>query len=130
MEKQEELFAEFRQTMAILEEAIEGTPEHTQFIVQLQNIKTKFFELITQTWRSLMDTELSIFERVEEANTKFGHTIMDMLNEFIEAVQSLFVFIRDAEVNFSVSIMEAVSQYITNKAAANEEVPEELQQVI
>lgn len=78
-----------------------------------------------------MEIEISIFERVEEANIQFGHTINSMLNEFIELAQTFFVQIREAELNFSDSIFGAVSMYITDKAAANDiiNVPIELHDV-
>lgn len=78
-----------------------------------------------------MEIEISIFERVEEANIQFGHTINSMLNEFIELAQTFFVQIREAELNFSDIIFGAVSMYITDKAAANDiiNVPIELHDV-
>lgn len=96
-----------------------------------ETLKREFERLIEETSQILMEIEISIFERVDEANTQFGHTINSMLNEFIESAQTLFVRIRDAELNFSKSILWAVSQYITDKAAANDEenVPMKLREV-
>lgn len=116
--------------MAIFEQ--KNNAEEKQIASELfDQLKRKFDQLVDETWQILMEIEISIFERVEEANIQFGHTINSMLNEFIELARTLFVQIREAELNFSDSILGAVSMYITDKAAANEKinVPVELHDV-
>lgn len=91
-----------------------------------------FNTISDETWQTVMEMEIQLFENIEEANTQFGLVIMEMLNEFIEQSQSMFVQMRDAEGNFSDSVYETVSRFITQKAAASEveAIPEALREVL
>lgn len=133
--QREEMFAATKAIYRIFEE--ETAPLHEAELEHLEAELLKgredfYVYMIDKTWHKAMETELQLFECIEDANTQFGHAIMEMLNEFIEQAQGLFVQMRDAEGNFSDAIYEMVSRFIQEQAAVGNRyaIPDELQEVL
>lgn len=99
--------------------------------IRVDQVRADFFEMVDETWHSIMDMEIQLFENIEDANAQFGLRITELLNEFIEQSQTMFVQMRDAEGVFSDAMFEIVSKFITQKAAHNdiEAIPEDLRDV-
>lgn len=129
VEKESEIFKETKIIYKDRENVEDA--DYDLLVDKLEMMKKTFYNMIGQTWHTVMESEIQLFENIEEANTQFGHIVQEMLNGFIEQAQTLFVQIRHAEGNFSDSIFEIVSRFITNKAAAGdiEAIPAELHEV-
>lgn len=99
---------------------------------KLQDNDAEFNKLIEMSWKILMEIEINLFERIQEAIKTFGHNITDMVNEFIEQAQAFFVQIREAENNFCDGIQEATNRYIIHKTTFQLEhtVPLELKECL
>lgn len=80
---------------------------------ELVNISTSFNDQLEKLKKTLMEIEIQLYERIEEANGNFEHIIQDLGNEFIELVQSQFVLLRNEETNFNESLSEAVHRQAT-----------------
>lgn len=80
---------------------------------EISNMLTSFNDQLEKLKKTLMEIEIQLYERVEEANGNFEHIIQDFVNEFIELVQSQFVLLRDEETNFNESLSEAVHRQAT-----------------
>lgn len=94
-------------------------------------IDQQFISIVDGIWYSLMEIEISLHERIEEANSSFGDTIQDMVNDFIENAQSLFAQVRDAGIEYFDGLQEIVLNFLTIKSASNdvEGVPQKLREV-
>lgn len=131
LEKKSEIFAETRKLFAQFPvNNQEDLPP--EFVEKQQDLNLTFIELLDGTWKTLMEIELNLFERVEEANIAFGHTISDMMRRFVEAAQGCFVQLRDASLTFCDGMQEMVTRYISNKMILHQEesVPQELAECI
>lgn len=138
MEHCDQVFESARKYWKIIETEIAqavGEPtseDYATAMAEMESLAEDFNGMIDDTWQVLMESELTLFESVEEANSQFGHTITDLLNEFIEQAQNYFVQLRDAECNYSDSLGDLVNRYISNKVAEGDSafVPEALKDVI
>lgn len=93
------------------------------------DISREFNEIVDKTWTCLMESEIQLFERIEEANANFGVVLQEMMNEFVEKAQSFFVQLRDSEYSFCDGIQEAVTRFISMRMVlktSESNVPEEL----
>lgn len=84
--------------------------------------------MLDEAWYALMDLEMTLHERIDEANASFAHTIQDMLFEFVENAQLYFVEITEAEGEFSNRLHELISACL-NRESASEELHLELRKV-
>lgn len=99
----------------------------------IANMLTSFNDQLEKLKKILMEIEIQLYERIEEANGNFEHIIQDFVNEFIELVQSQFVLLRDEETNFNESLLEAVHRQATTLLAMapdGSELPEPLHDYI
>lgn len=127
------------------------TQEYNKNFQIYEEILNEFDILIDDTWKSLMQKEIQLFEAIEvgvnwfyffcgsdlndkfyqDANASFEHNMQDMINEFIEAAQTQFVLMRDHQTLFTESLTEAAQFFISLRAASGEtaDVPPELRDV-
>lgn len=108
----------FQVTKSKMEDALDenGMPIVENFEKQekeISNVVKSFNDQLEKLKKTLMEIEIQLYERIEEANGNFEHIIQDFVNEFIELVQSQFVLLRDEEVNFNESLAEAVHRQAT-----------------
>lgn len=98
---------------------------------ELELAKDEFNSVFEDSWHTLMNIEMQLFERTEEGNSNFENTIKEMTNEFIEQAQAQFVLLREAETSFSEALIGVVQQFVTFKAASGHahEIPRALQEV-
>lgn len=83
-----------------------------EIVVQSDNYKA----LLDETWYTLMDLEMDLHERIDEANGAFEHNIQDMLYEFVENAQLYFVEITEAEAEFSDRLHELISNRLSQQS--------------
>lgn len=152
LEKHEERFKETKEFEGAVDEAKVETQEFGQQVVneflqkkceicmrakeaigtnneEYQEISKEFNDFIDKTWTCLMESEIQLFERIEEANANFGVVVQEMMNEFIEKAQAFFVQLRDSEYSFCDSIQEAVTRFISMRMVlTTSDVPDELKE--
>lgn len=148
LEKHEERFKEIKEFENAVDEAKVETQVFGQKIVDdflqkssdifkrakevnKEEISKEFNDFVDKTWTCLMESEIQLFERIEEANANFGIVIQEMMNEFIEKAQAFFVQLRDAEYSFCDSIQEAVTRFISMRmvlTTSESNVPDELKE--
>ncbi|XP_053691792.1 dynein regulatory complex subunit 3-like [Sabethes cyaneus] len=92
--------------------------EFHPLIDELEVAKDEFNTVFEDSWHTLMNIEMQLFERTEEGNANFENKIKEMTNDFIEKAQAQFVLLREAEINFSDGLVEAVQQFVTFQAAS------------
>ncbi|EDS39244.1 leucine-rich repeat-containing protein 48 [Culex quinquefasciatus] len=99
---------------------------------ELELAKDEFNSVFEDSWHTLMNIEMQLFERTEEGNSNFENTIKEMTNEFIEQAQAQFVLLREAETSFSEALIGVVQQFVTFKAASGHahEIPRALQEAL
>lgn len=83
-----------------------------QLISEVDKLRNDFTTLLDETWYTLVDFEMDLHERIDEANVAFEHTIQDMLYEFVENAQLYFVEVTEAEAEFSDRLHELISNFL------------------
>lgn len=83
-----------------------------QLVIQVDKLRNEFKTLLDESWYTLVDFEMDLHERIDEANVAFEHTIQDMLYEFVENAQLYFVEITEAEAEFSDRLHEFISNFL------------------
>lgn len=107
--------------------------DNEKFELELNTINTEFTQLLTTLKKELMEIEIQLYERVEEAISNFEHVIQDLTNEFIEMAQAQFVLLRDAENSFNEILSETVQKHATLLVAISTEgeaLPDPLKEVM
>lgn len=84
--------------------------------------------ILDEIWYKLMDLEMTLHERIDNANATFAHKIQDMLHEFIESAELYFVEISEAEAEFSDRLHELTTNYLSQKSI-NDDIRPDLKKV-
>lgn len=87
-----------------------------QLISEVDKLRNDFTTLLDETWYTLVDFEMDLHERIDEANVAFEHTIQDMLYEFVENAQLYFVEVTEAEAEFSDRLHELISNFLCRQS--------------
>ncbi|XP_058455415.1 dynein regulatory complex subunit 3-like [Malaya genurostris] len=106
--------------------------EYNPMTEELDVAKDEFNSVFEDSWHTLMNIEMQLFERTEEGNSNFENTIKEMTNEFIEKTQAQFVLMREAEIVFGDALVEVVQQFVTFQAASGhvESIPAALREAL
>ncbi|XP_058820009.1 dynein regulatory complex subunit 3-like isoform X2 [Topomyia yanbarensis] len=97
---------------------VSSSHEYNPMTGELDVAKDEFNSVFEDSWHTVMNIEMQLFERTEEGNANFENTIKEMTNEFIEKTQAQFVLMRDAEIVFGDALVEVVQQFVTFQAAS------------
>ena len=75
---------------------------------ELSSLEQGFYGKVDDIWYLLMEMEVSLHERAEEAINSFDGTIQGILNGFLEKIHSVFDEIREMDNSFSKSLLDIV----------------------
>lgn len=91
----------------------------------------EFEEVVHNTWKVLMNIEMTLYEQLEEAVQTFDQTLTEMMNYFIENAQGYFTQMRSLEQTYMENIAEVANRYLTNLNIHKDSVcPEELLEIM
>lgn len=85
----------------------------------------KFDASCDKVWYAIMDTEISLHERSDEAIKSFGRIAKEMMNEFVESAQILFMNLR----NICDEYFDKLLECVLNSSSGTENIPENIRKV-
>ncbi|XP_022830342.1 dynein regulatory complex subunit 3-like isoform X1 [Spodoptera litura] len=90
----------------------------------LLEIGESYHELLYELWKSLMTTEMQLFEQCEDSRVQFSVNMTEMVTKLLEVSRMAFGSWREHEGVWSTRQFEVLSKYLGNKIMLGDASPE------
>ncbi|PZC75733.1 dynein regulatory complex subunit 3 [Helicoverpa armigera] len=114
MEKVREISDQFNSKLITLE----------QMEPMLLELGESYHEVLYELWKSLMTTEMQLFEQCEDSRVQFSVNMTEMVTKLLESSRMAFGAWREHESVWSTRQFEVLSKYLGNKIMLGDASPE------
>lgn len=112
----------------IVERESENPQKIKQMIEDINRLDEKFNAMTEKIWYNVMESELSLHERIDERIRSFSQVIKEMVKEFAENLQLLFMNLRNVCNEYFGKLQESAMNYLKH-GQHRDNLPEELKKV-